>query len=85
MSDVDAIFVQTAIEENDGNIDMIENTIAHEIPPGSPLKAKYDQVAPQAIAALKDFSKWLQEDLGKRPSRLTWRLGKEFTIKSSSW
>src|SRR5258706_273927 len=35
MSDVDAIFVQTAIEENDGNIDMIENTIAREIPPGS--------------------------------------------------
>jgi uncharacterized protein (DUF885 family) len=78
MSDVDAIFVQTAIEENEGNIDMIENTIAREIPPGSPLKAKYDQVAPQAIAALRDFSKWLQEDLGKRPSRLTWRLGKEF-------
>jgi uncharacterized protein (DUF885 family) len=78
MSDVDTIFVQTAIEENEGNIDMIENTIAREIPPGSPLKAKYDQVAPQAIAALRDFSKWLQEDLGKRPSRLTWRLGKEF-------
>jgi uncharacterized protein (DUF885 family) len=78
MSDVDAIFVQTAIEENDGNVDLIENTIAREIPPGSPLKAKYDQVAPPAIAALKDFSKWLREDLGKRPSRLTWRLGKEF-------
>jgi uncharacterized protein (DUF885 family) len=78
MSDVDAIFVQTAIEENEGNIDMIENTIAREIPPGSPLKTKYDQLSPPAIAALKDFSKWLQEDLGKRPSRLTWRLGKEF-------
>lgn len=77
MSDVDAIFVQAAIEENDGNIDMIENTIAREIPPESPLKAKNDQVTPQAIAALKNFSKWLQEDLGKRPSRLTWRLGKE--------
>lgn len=77
MSDVDAIFVQAAIEENDGNIDMIENTIAREIPPESPLKAKYDQVTPQAIAALKNFSKWLQEDLGKRPSRRTWRLGKE--------
>ncbi len=78
MTDVDAIFVQTALEENDGNVDMIENTIAREIPLGSPLKAKYDQVAPLAIAALKDFSKWLREDLGKRPSRLTWRLGKEF-------
>jgi uncharacterized protein (DUF885 family) len=78
MSDVDAIFVQTALEENEGNVDMIQNTIAREIPPGSPLKAKYDQVAPPAIAALKNFSKWLREDLGKRTSRLAWRLGKEF-------
>ncbi len=77
MNDADAIFVQTAIQENDGNIDLIENTIAREIAPGS-LKTKYDQVAPPAVAALKDFSKWLQEDLGKRASRLTWRLGKEF-------
>lgn len=77
MSDADAIFVQTAIQENDGNIDLIENTIAREIAPGS-LKTKYDQVAPPAVAALKDFSKWLQEDLGKRASQRTWRLGKEF-------
>src|SRR5262249_23686104 len=26
---------------------------------------------------LRDFSRWLQDDLGKRPSKLTWRLGKE--------
>jgi uncharacterized protein (DUF885 family) len=78
MNDADAIYVQTAIEENDGNIDLIENAIAREFVPGSPLKGKYDQVAPPAIAALKEFSKWLREDLGKRTSRRTWRLGKEF-------
>ncbi len=78
LSDCDPIFITTAIEENDGNIDMIENTIAAEIPAGSPLKTEYDKVAPPAIAALKDFSQWLQNDLAKRPSRLTWRLGKEF-------
>jgi uncharacterized protein (DUF885 family) len=78
LSDSDPIFITTAIEENDGNIDLIENTIAAEIPAGSPLKKEYDKVAPPAIAALKDFSKWLQDDLAKRPSRLTWRLGKEF-------
>src|SRR6266851_5033389 len=50
LSDADAIFVQTAIQENDGNIDLIENTIAQEIAPGS-LKTKYDQVAPPAVAA----------------------------------
>jgi uncharacterized protein (DUF885 family) len=78
LGDSDPIFITTAIEENDGNIDLIENTIAAEIPAGSPLKKEYDKVAPQAIAALKDFSRWLQDDLAKRPSRLTWRLGKEF-------
>jgi uncharacterized protein (DUF885 family) len=77
LSDCDPIFITTAIEENDGNIDLIENTIAAEIPAGSPLKTEYDKAAPPAIAALKDFSQWLQNDLAKRPSHLTWRLGKE--------
>jgi uncharacterized protein (DUF885 family) len=77
LSDADPIFVQTAIQENDGNIDLIQITVAGEIAPGSPLKAEYDKVAPPAIAALKDFSKWLQDDLGKRPSKLDWRLGKD--------
>jgi uncharacterized protein (DUF885 family) len=70
--------VETAIQENDGNIDLIQNTIANEVPTGSPLKAEYDKVAPPAVAALHGFSQWLKDDLGKRPSKLTWRLGKEF-------
>ena len=77
LADCDPVFVSTAIDENDGNVDLIEHTVAAEIAPGSPLKAQYDQVAPPAIAALQDFSRWLKDDLGKRPSRLSWRLGKE--------
>jgi uncharacterized protein (DUF885 family) len=77
LGDADPIFIKTAIEENDGNIDLIENTIAKEIAAGSPSKAEYDQAAPGAIAALKNFSKWLQDDLGKRASHRNWRLGKE--------
>ena len=77
LSDADPIFVTTAIQENDGNIDLIQNTVAGGIDPGSPLKAEYDKVAPPAIAALKDFSRWLQDDLGKRTSHLDWRLGKD--------
>jgi uncharacterized protein (DUF885 family) len=77
LGDSDPIFITTAIQENDGNIDLIENTIASEIPARSPLKAEYDKVAPPAIAALKGFSQWLQNDLAKRPSHMTWRLGKE--------
>jgi uncharacterized protein (DUF885 family) len=77
LGDADPIFIKTAIQENDGNVDLIENTIAKEIAAGSPLKAEYDQAAPGAIAALKNFSKWLQDDLGKRASHRSWRLGKE--------
>ena len=77
LSDADPVFIKTAIEENDGNIDLIQDTVASEIDPGSPLKVQYDKVAPPTVAALKDFSRWLQDDLGKRPSRLDWRLGKD--------
>jgi uncharacterized protein (DUF885 family) len=64
--------------KNEGNVDLVENTVKDEIPSGSSLKAQYEQVAPATIAALKSFSAWLEDDLGKSPSKLTWRLGKEF-------
>ena len=41
------------------------------------MKAQFDKVAPQAIEALKNFSRWLQDDLAKRKTARTWRLGKE--------
>ncbi len=75
--DADPIFVKTAIEENDGNVDLIENTVSKEIAADSPLKKQYDQVAPGAIAALKDYSKWLKDVLGKQPSKRSWRLGQD--------
>jgi uncharacterized protein (DUF885 family) len=78
LSDADPIFVSTAVDENEGNVDLIKTTVAKEIPAGSKLKAEYDAVAPPAIAALDAFSKWLRDDLGKRPVKgdRSWRLGK---------
>jgi uncharacterized protein (DUF885 family) len=75
--DADPIFIKVAIEENDGNIDLIHDTIGAAIPAGSKLKAQFDQVAPPAIEALKNFSRWLQDDLAKRKTDRTWRLGKD--------
>jgi uncharacterized protein (DUF885 family) len=75
--DADPIFIKVAVEENDGNIDLIQNTIAAAFPAGSKLKGQFDQAAPQAIQALKSFSRWLQDDLAKRKTDRTWRLGKE--------
>jgi len=75
LADSDPIFSKVAIEENAGNVDLIESTIAAEIPAGSPLRGQYDKVAPGAIAALKEFSGWLAQGLGKAPAG-SWRLGK---------
>ncbi len=77
LSDVNPIYLKTAEEENDGNVELIQTTVAAEIPSGSPLKAEFDKVAPTAIASLKDFSKWLKDDLSKQPSTRSWRLGKQ--------
>jgi uncharacterized protein (DUF885 family) len=70
--------VKVAIEENEGNIGLIQDTIAAAIPAGSLLRAEYDKVAPPAIEALKNFSLWLENDLAKRPNPRSWRLGKEY-------
>jgi uncharacterized protein (DUF885 family) len=76
--DGDPIFISTAVEENEGNIGQVDS-VAEEIPAGSPLKAKYDQVAPAAKKALSDFNNWMKNDLAKRPTNgRTWRLGSEW-------
>jgi uncharacterized protein (DUF885 family) len=78
LTDSDPIFIKVAIEENEGNANLIQNTIASAVSKTPTLKSRFDQVAPPAIAALKDFSQWLQSDLGKRKTDRTWRLGKHF-------
>ncbi len=76
LSDGDPIKTSTAIEENAGNIDLIQNTVKAAIPAGSPLQARYEGAAPKAVTALQDFSRWLHDIYGPRKSKLTWRLGK---------
>jgi uncharacterized protein (DUF885 family) len=75
--DADPILVKVAVEENDGNVGLIKETIDGEVPEDSPLREGYEEAASKAIAALRSFSKWLQEDLGKRKPSRSWRLGPE--------
>jgi uncharacterized protein (DUF885 family) len=77
LGDADPIYVSTAVDENAGNVELIRTTVAGEIPAGSRLRAEYDRVAPPAIAALEAFSTWLQDELGRRKTTRTWRLGKD--------
>ena len=76
--DSDPIFIKVAAEENEGNVDLINGAVAHAVAGNAQLKARFDQVAPPALKALKDFSAWLDSDLAKRKTDRTWRLGKEF-------
>jgi uncharacterized protein (DUF885 family) len=76
LADGDPIKTSTAIEENLGNIDLIQHTVKAAIPAGSPLEARYNAAAPKAVAALQDFSTFLHDVYGMRITRVTWRLGK---------
>jgi uncharacterized protein (DUF885 family) len=75
LADSDPIWIKTAMQENEGNVDLILGLLAKEITAGSQLQTTYDQVAPAAVTALHDFSRWLLLDFSKRPSKGTWRLG----------
>ena len=74
--DADPIFIKVAVQENEGNVDLIQETISAAVAKHPELKARFDQVAPPAVKALKDFSQWLQNDLAKQKTDRTWRLGK---------
>jgi uncharacterized protein (DUF885 family) len=70
----DPVFIDTAVEENAGNRDVI-TSIGERIPAGSPLRARYDAASKQALASVDDFTAWLKDDLAKGPHTRSWRTG----------
>src|SRR5215471_1868814 len=75
MNLVDApdVWNRVAREENQGNIGLIEHDLKSGVP--EPQKADYDRAAAGALAALKDFNAFLEQELSKKTS--DWRLGKD--------
>jgi uncharacterized protein (DUF885 family) len=67
------VWNRVAREENAANIELIDATLRKDCPPA--LRARFDSAAAAALAALRDFNRWLEGDLAKRTS--DWRLGKE--------
>jgi uncharacterized protein (DUF885 family) len=75
--DSDPVFISTAVDENEGNIGLLD-TIAGEVQSDPELKTQYDKVAPAAKKALTEFNEWMKNDLAKRATNgRTWRLGQE--------
>jgi uncharacterized protein (DUF885 family) len=68
------IWTQVAIEENQGNIDLVDKTIRAEVP--SDQRAAYDKAAQGALAAMRKFQNYLQTRLTYSDSA-NWRLGKD--------
>jgi sugar lactone lactonase YvrE/uncharacterized protein (DUF885 family) len=76
--DADPIFISTAIDEDAGNVGLIDE-VGGDIAAGSPLKSQFDEVASAAKKSLNEFDDWMKNELAKRPTHgRTWRLGKEW-------
>ena len=71
--DAPEVWNRVAREENQGNIDLIDQTLRKAAPDA--LKTSYDAAAGPALTALKDLNTFLAETLSKKTS--DWRLGKE--------
>lgn len=67
------VWTRVAQKENDGNIDLVDKPLRAKVP--APLKAEFDRAATAALAALRDFNTFLQNNLSHRPAE--WRLGKD--------
>jgi uncharacterized protein (DUF885 family) len=73
LMDAPEVWNRVAVEENNGTVDLVDKTLRAAVPES--LKAEYDRAATAAIAAMKDFNTFLENDLSKKTS--DWRLGKE--------
>src|SRR2546421_7072176 len=71
--DAPAVWNRVAREENEGTIGLIDQDLRGGVPEAQ--KADYERAAKAALAALKNFTTFLEKDLSKKTS--DWRLGKE--------
>ena len=74
LKEADPVFIDTALDENTGNLGVLDQ-IGGMIPTGSPLRARYDAASKAARAALDSYAAWLKDDLAHRPHTVTWRTG----------
>src|ERR1700753_2403670 len=75
LKEADPVFIDTALDENTGNLGVLDQ-IGGMIPAGSPpRRPRYDPTSKAARAALESYAAWLKDDLAHRPHTVTWRTG----------
>jgi uncharacterized protein (DUF885 family) len=72
------IWTKVAIEENDGNIDLVDKTIRADVP--AELRDAYSHAAQPALAAMMKFQDYLKKSLSAR-NNWDWRLGRDRYLK----
>jgi len=83
------IHTQTAIQQNDGNLAFLRNDLEPFFQQAPELRPRLEAARSQAILALEDYGRWLEQDLKPR-SRGDFRLGPDrfrkklfYTLESS--
>ena len=74
LADAPEIWTTVAMEENDGNISLVDKIIRAGI--AEDQRDAYERAAKPALDSLRGFQDYLKNDLAKR-SQSDWRLGKE--------
>jgi uncharacterized protein (DUF885 family) len=77
------IYTQVAIEENDGNRDVIQSALPALFEKSSPLQAQFDKARTGALQAVDRLGRFLSGDLKQR-STGDWRLGRELYAEKLS-
>lgn len=72
LADSNSVWSQVAMEENEGNIGLVEQVFPPKIPADK--KAEYEQAAKAAVSAMHTFNNYLKEIKDTGPDG--WRLGK---------
>jgi len=72
------IWTKVAIEENEGNIALVDKTIRAAVPDEQ--RDAYNRAAQQALDALRKFQDYLSKSLSAR-NNADWRLGRDFYLE----
>lgn len=73
LADSPELWNEVAQKENDGNIELIDQTLRAHTPAN--LQAEFDRAAKGALGSLRSFNKFLTTELSRKPAE--WRLGKD--------
>ncbi|HLI84597.1 MAG TPA: DUF885 domain-containing protein [Bryobacteraceae bacterium] len=72
------IWTKVAVEENDGNIELVDKTLRADVPAG--LRDAYNQAAGPALDAMRRFQNYLKTSLTAR-NNWDWRLGRDRYVR----